>query len=124
MLAYTGTLTAAGTGVGAAGTKTSTYQVNYAGTAGGQLAIGGTITNSGLTVATTVSALSGTSIANTNVLTVAASNATITSVDAALQQIDSTRALNWAPIRRAFPGGGQRFADCLNQPQQRPQRLD
>jgi flagellin len=39
-----------------------------------------------------VSALSGTSLANTNVLTVAASNATITSVDAALQQIDATGA--------------------------------
>jgi flagellin len=92
VVAYTGTLTAAGTGVGAAGTKTSTYQVNYAGVAGGQLIIGGTITNSGLTAATTNSALSGTSIANTNVLTVAAANATITSVDAALQQIDATGA--------------------------------
>jgi flagellin len=92
VLAYTGTLTAAGSGVGAAGTKTSTYTVNYAGVAGGQLVIGGTVTNSGLTAATTVSALSGTSLANTNVLTVAASNATITSVDAALQQIDSTGA--------------------------------
>jgi flagellin len=92
VLAYTGTLTAAGTGVGAAGTKTSTFQVNYAGVAGGQLVIGGTITNSGLTAATTVSALSGKSIANTDVLTVANSNATITSVDAALQQIDATGA--------------------------------
>jgi flagellar biosynthetic protein FliS len=45
---------------------------DYAGTAGGQLVIGGTVTNSGLTAATTVSALSGPSIANTNVLTVAA----------------------------------------------------
>jgi len=45
-----------------------------------------------LTAATTVSALSGTSIANTNVLTVASSNATITSIDAALQQIDATGA--------------------------------
>ncbi len=38
------------------------------------------------------SALSGTSVANTNVLTVNASNAAITSIDAALQQIDTTGA--------------------------------
>jgi flagellin len=91
-IAYTGTLADTDTGTAAAGTTLSTYTVNYAGVAGGQLVIGGTVTNSGLTAATTNTALTGTSIANTNVLTVAASNATITSVDAALQQIDSTGA--------------------------------
>jgi len=94
VVAYTGSLATTGvdTGTVAAGTTLSTYTVNYAGVAGGALVIGGTVTNSGLTAATTNSALSGTSIANTNVLTVAASNAAITSADAALGQIDQSGA--------------------------------
>jgi flagellin len=91
VVAYTGSLVAGDTTL-AAGTTTSTYTVNYAGTAGGQLVIGGTITNSGLTAATTNSALSGTSISNSNVQTVSTSNAALASVDAALSQIASTAA--------------------------------
>ena len=90
-VAYT-TLTAAATGVAAAGTFESTYSVNYSGVAGGSLVVGGTITNSGLTAATTNVALSGTSMANVDVLNVSNANATLASVDAALQAISSSRA--------------------------------
>jgi flagellin len=88
---YTGTLVAGDTTMAAA-TTTSTYSVSYAGTNGGQLAISGTITNSGLSVATTNVALSGTAVSNANVLTVTASNATLSSIDAALTQINTTAA--------------------------------
>ena len=88
---YTGSLVAGDTTMAAA-TTTSTYSVSYAGTAGGQLVIGGTVTNSGLTAATTNVALSGTAISNANVLTVTASNATLSSIDAALTQINTTAA--------------------------------
>jgi flagellin len=91
IVGYTGTLVAGDTTMAAA-TTTSTYSVSYAGTAGGQLVIGGTITNSGLTAATTNVALSGTAISNANVLTVTASNATLSSIDAALTQINTTAA--------------------------------
>ncbi len=90
--AFGGTLTAAGTGVHAAGTVGSTYTVNYSGVAGGQLAIAGTVANSGLTAATTTVALSGTSVANIDVKNVTNANATLASVDAALQSINGTRA--------------------------------
>jgi flagellin len=90
-VAYTGTLVAGDTTL-AAGTTTSTYTVNYAGSAGGQLVIGGTVTNSGLTAATTGAALSGTAISNSNVQTVASANTTLASVDAALSQIATTAA--------------------------------
>jgi len=86
------TLTSAATGVAAANTYESTYSVSYAGTEGGSLVIGGTVTNSGLTAATTNVALSGTSIANTTVANVSGANAAIASVDAALTQINSARA--------------------------------
>lgn len=90
-VAYT-TLTAAATGVAAAGTFESTYNVNYSGVAGGSLVVGGTVTNSGLTAATTNVALSGTSIANVDVLNTTNAQATLASVDAALQSISSSRA--------------------------------
>ena len=86
------TLTSAETGVHVAGTVTSTYTVNYAGTQGGSLVVGGTITNSGLTAATTNVALSGTALSNANVQTVTASNAALSSIDAALTQISTTGA--------------------------------
>jgi flagellin len=76
----------------AAGTYTATYSVNFSGVAGGSLVIGGTVTNSGLTAATTNVALSGTSIANVNVLNVTGANAALASADAALQAINSSRA--------------------------------
>jgi flagellin len=90
-VAYGGTLVAADTTLAAA-TTTSTYSVNYSSTAGGQLIIGGTITNSGLTAATTNVALSGTSILNSAVTSVSSSNAALASIDAALQQISATGA--------------------------------
>ena len=86
------TLTAAATGVKAAGTYTTTYSVSYSGVAGGSLVIGGTVTNSGLTAATTNVALSGTAISNVDVTNVTNANATLASVDAALQAIDGSRA--------------------------------
>ncbi len=86
------TLTSAATGVHAAGTVASTYTLNYAGTLGGSLVIGGTVGNSGLTAATTNAALSGTAISNVDVTSVTNANSTLASVDAALQQVDSTRA--------------------------------
>jgi flagellin len=91
-VAYTGSLVAADTGVGAAGTHTSTYTVNYAGVSGGSLVIGGTVTNSGLTAATNNVALSGTAVSNTDVLTVNDSNVVLASVTAALQQLATTSA--------------------------------
>jgi flagellin len=66
--------------------------VSYSGVAGGQLAIAGTVAGSGLTAATTTVALSGTSIANVDVKNVTNANATLASVDAALQAINGTRA--------------------------------
>jgi flagellin len=90
-VAYTGTLAASDTTLAAA-TTTSTYSVNYSSTAGGQLVIGGTVTNSGLTAATTNVALSGVSIANSAVTSVSSSNAALASIDAALQQIAATGA--------------------------------
>lgn len=86
------TLTAAATGVTVAGTFESTYALSYSSAAGGSLVIGGTLTNSGLTGATTPVALSGTSVANVNVLDVGGANATLASVDAALQSISGSRA--------------------------------
>jgi flagellin len=91
VVSYT-TLTAAATGVAAAGTYESTYSVAYSGVAGGALTIGGTVTNSGLTAATNNVALSGTSIANVDVKNVTNANATLASVDAALQSINGSRA--------------------------------
>jgi flagellin len=88
---YTGALVAADTTL-AAGTTTSTFAVSYSGVAGGQLAIGGTVTNSGLTAATTNVALSGTSISNSSVTTITSSNAAIASIDAAIQQVAGTGA--------------------------------
>jgi flagellin len=86
------TLTAAATGVAAAGTYESTYSVAYSGVAGGSLVIGGTVTNSGLTAATTNVSLSGTSVANLSVTTVDNANAALASIDAALTAVNSSRA--------------------------------
>jgi flagellin len=66
--------------------------VDYSGVAGGSLNIGGTITNSGLTVANNSVALSGTAVSNVDVLNTTNANKTLASVDAALQAINSSRA--------------------------------
>ena len=86
------TLTAAATGVGAAGTADSTYSVTYNGVAGGSLVVGGTITNSGLTAATTNVALSGTALSNVSILDVNGANTALASIDAALTAVNSQRA--------------------------------
>ncbi len=51
---------------------------------------GGAPGNAGLTAATTATSLTGTAISNSSVLTVASSNLALTSIDAALQAIAST----------------------------------
>jgi flagellin len=86
------TLTAAATGLGAAGTAESTYTVTYSGVAGGSLVVGGTITNSGLTAATTNVALSGTALSNVSILDVNGANTALASIDAALTAVNSQRA--------------------------------
>ena len=61
--------------------------------AGQDLVIGGAaVASAGLTAATTAASTTGTTIANTTVGTVAGANAAIASVDAALEQINGTRA--------------------------------
>ncbi len=91
VLSYT-TVTAASLGMSAAGTYETTYKVTKSGNSGDSLVIGGTITNSGLTAATTNVALSGTSIANISVSTADNAKTALGSVDAALQAINASRA--------------------------------
>ena len=86
------TLTAAATGVVAAGTYASTYTVNYNSPTGGNLVITDASGHAGTIAGTTNSSLSGTSISNSNVQSVAASNAALSSIDAALQAVASTGA--------------------------------
>ncbi|MEW4982898.1 MAG: flagellin [Cycloclasticus sp.] len=86
-----GTFTVGALGIAAAATTRSTITLDTTGTTG--ITIGGTApTDAGFTAATTASALSGTSIANTTVATVDGANAAIASVDAALTTINSSRA--------------------------------
>ncbi len=86
------TLTSAATGLGAAATTASTYSVTFSGAQGGSLIVGGTITNSGLTAATTNTSLSGTALSNIDLSTVGGSNTAISSLDAALASVMSERA--------------------------------
>ncbi len=59
----------------------------------GDLVIGGTNpANAGLTAGTTTAALSGVSVANTDISTVAGANAALSSIDAALSTINTSRA--------------------------------
>jgi flagellin len=90
--AFGGTLTTASTGLGAAGTAESTYTVSYSGVQGGSLIVGGTVTNSGLTAATTNVALSGTALANIDISTIGGANTALASLDAALTAVNSQRA--------------------------------
>ncbi|XOV88285.1 MAG: flagellin [Pseudomonadota bacterium] len=86
------TLTAAATGVGAAGTARST--ITLTGTSSSGIALTGAAeTSAGFTDNQTVAAsLTGTAISATDVSTVSGANAAIASVDAALATINSTRA--------------------------------
>jgi flagellin len=86
------TLTSAATGLGVAATTESTYTVSFSGAQGGSLIVGGTITNSGLTAATTNTSLSGTALSNIDLSTVGGSNTAISSLDAALASVMSERA--------------------------------
>jgi flagellin len=86
------TLTSAATGLGAAATTESTYTVTFSGAQGGSLVVGGTVTNSGLTAATTNVALSGTALSNIDISNVGGANTAIASIDAALTAVNSQRA--------------------------------
>ncbi len=86
------TLTAAATGVGAAGTARSTLTLTGT-TSSGIALTGAAETSAGFTDNQTVAAsLTGTAISATDVSTVTGANAAIASVDAALSTINSTRA--------------------------------
>jgi flagellin len=87
-----GSFIAATTGVGAAGTTASTYTLNYSSPTGGNLVVTDASGHAGSITGTTAAALSGTSISNSNVQTVAASNSALSSIDAALNSIAATGA--------------------------------
>ncbi|WKL18474.1 flagellin [Comamonas testosteroni] len=87
-----GTFTEANFGMAAAGISETTYEVSYAGESGKQLKIEGTIAGSGLTVANTNVARTGSSLSQLDVSTVAGANTALESIDAALTQINNTRA--------------------------------
>ena len=89
---FTGSLTAAATGVGAEATTESGYKVNYSGQSGAQLKIGGTVAGSGLSAADTSVARSGTAVSLVDISTREGAESALQSVDAALMQINSTRA--------------------------------
>ncbi|XOV88311.1 MAG: flagellin [Pseudomonadota bacterium] len=86
------TLTAAATGVGAAGTNRSTLTLTGSTSAGIALT-GSAETSAGFTDNQTVAAaLTGTALSAVDVSTVAGANAALSSIDAALDSINSTRA--------------------------------
>ena len=82
------TLTAAATGVGGAGTTRSTVSL----VGDSAITIGGTVTNSGFSAATTNASLTGTALSNIDISSVSGAEAAIQSVDGALTQINSSRA--------------------------------
>jgi len=77
---------------GVAATTYSSYNLSYIGTAPLVVAGSGAATTTGLAVATTDAAATGTAISNASVLTVNDANAALASIDAALQQVASTGA--------------------------------
>ncbi|MGA8706791.1 MAG: flagellin [Steroidobacteraceae bacterium] len=95
-VAYTAsTITAAMTGLAAAAGVGDSYVVNYAGSTTGNVSISGVagdLTNAGLAAGTQASTQTGTTLANTNVLSVPSSNAAISAISAALTQIAGTGA--------------------------------
>ena len=92
-VALTGTLTNTGLAAAAATTR-STVALSSSSVSPSQgIVIGGTApADGGFTAATTPSALTGTSISNVDISTVAGANTALASVDAALTSIDSARA--------------------------------
>ena len=95
-VAYTAsTITAAMTGLAAAAGVGDSYVVKYAGSTTGNVSISGVagdLTNAGLAAGTQASTQTGTTLANTNVLSVPSSNAAISAISAALTQIAGTGA--------------------------------
>jgi flagellin len=87
-----GTFTATTTGLATAATTRSTVSLSTSSSGGIALTTSGTIADTGFGVGTTASALSGTSITNTDISTVGGANAAIASADAALDTINSSRA--------------------------------
>lgn len=87
----TGTFTSASTGVGAAATNRSTITLTSSSSSG--ITIAGTApTDAGFTAGTTAAALTGTAVSNLDISSVSGANTAITSVDAALETINTTRA--------------------------------
>ena len=79
-------------GAAGAGTSATYYGLVTVTSTGADLVIGGAAaTNAGLTAGTTAAALSGVTIANTDISTVNGANDAIVSVDAALDTINSSR---------------------------------
>ncbi len=85
------TLTAAATGVGAAGTTESTVTLDSTGSGGIAFTTTGTIANTGFTVETIAASLSGTAVSNLDISSVSGANTAITSIDAALNSINTSR---------------------------------
>jgi flagellin len=90
-VAYGGSATAATTGLAAAGTSRSTLTLSTTGDDG--IVIGGaSAADAGLTAGTTASQLTGTAISMLDISSVDGANTAIKSIDAALDQINSSRA--------------------------------
>ena len=86
-----GTLTDAATGVAADATTRSS--VTLTGTSSAGITISGNnVGNAGLSAGTTAATLTGTAVSNIDVSSVAGANAAITSIDAAMSTVNSTRA--------------------------------
>ncbi len=81
------TLTAAATGIQAAGTKVGTYSLKSS----SSFVVGGTVTNSGLTAGTYTIANSGSSVAGISLASDSGARAAIDTVDGALITINNTR---------------------------------
>lgn len=82
------TLTAAATGIQAAGTKVGTYTLKSS----SSFVVGGTVTNSGLSAGTYTIANSGSSVAGISLASDSGARAAIDTVDGALITINNTRA--------------------------------
>ncbi len=86
----TGTFTSASTGVAAASTYESTVNLSSDDTI--ILTTTGTIANAGFSAGTTAKTAGGTAVSNVDISSVAGANTAIASADAALDQINSSRA--------------------------------
>ena len=88
---FTGDLDGSDTGLGAGTTTRAT--VTLTGTSSAGITISGNnVGNAGLSAGTTAATLTGTAVSNIDVSSVAGANAAITSIDAAMSTVNSTRA--------------------------------